>query len=144
MPFKRFASKAIAEYNCWNLVMFRVNLAVFCETQRGPRVFCRIALAGGRGAERCSGLERVRVQLPPRSPTPLFRSSHLPVPSSCPSFTTTPVDAAGKEPGWSWTTARRRHQGPRAGGGPAREAAPEAGPGSPAPRPARRQSPKSH
>ena len=26
-----------------------------------------------------------------------------------------PVDAAGGGPGWSWTTARRRHQGPRPG-----------------------------
>ena len=51
-----------------------------------------------------------------------------------------------REPGWSWTIARRRHQGPRAGGGLAREAALdlEAGPGSPTPWPARPQSLESH
>ena len=54
----------------------------------------------------------------------------LPLPHAIPGVT------AGGEPGWSWTTARRPHRGPR-GGDPAREAALEAGPGSPAPRPAR-------
>ena len=83
-------------------------------------------------------LERVRVQL--------FFSSHIfphspvlldplpPLPHAIPGV------AAGGEPGWSWTTARRPHRAPR-GRGPGREAAAEAGPGSPAPRPARPQSP---
>ena len=59
---------------------------------------------------------------------PFFLPSFLPffLPSFPPSFTETSVDAAGGEPGW--TTAQR--PGPQ-------EAAPEAGPGSPAPRPAR-------
>ena len=60
-----------------------------------------------------------------------------PLPSRCPPLTTTSVVAAGGEPGRSWTAARRPHRGPRAEGDPARGAAPEAGPGSPAPRPAR-------
>ena len=83
-------------------------------------------------------LERVHVQLP--SSSHIF--SHTPVLPDPPILLLPPLPhaipgvAAGGEPGWSWTTARRPHRGPR-GGDPAREAAPEAGPGSPAPRPAR-------
>ena len=90
-------------------------------------------------------LERVHVQLP--SSSHIF--SHTPVLPVPPILLLPPLPhaipgvAAGGEPGWSWTTTRRPHRGPR-GGDPAREAAPEAGPGSPAPRTARPQSPKSH
>ena len=85
-------------------------------------------------------LEHVRVQLPSSSLLSIsscpFRSSY-PHRSSSTSLCLSGA-AVGGEPGWSWTTVRRPHRGPR-GGGPAREAAraPEAGPGSPAPRPAR-------
>ena len=91
-----------------------------------------------------------------RHSAPPLPSFHPPfllsfIPSFLPSFAVTSVDAAGGEPGRSWTAARRPgpHRGPCAGGGLAREAAPEAGPGSPAPRlsraPARTpQSLKSH
>ena len=96
-----------------------------------------------QGAEKHE-LERVHAQLP--SPSHIFpRASVLPDPPILP---LPPLPhailgvAAGGELGWSWTTARRPHRGPR-GRNPAREAALEAGPGSPAPRPARPQSPKS-
>ena len=128
-------------YDSW--CVYNLVIADCCGAQRGMS-FCRITPAEGRVSERCSGLERVRVQLSPRPPTPSSRSPYPPVSSSCPSLTTAPVGAAGREPDWTWTTARRRHQGPRAGGDPARGAAPEAGPGSPAPRLARLRSPESH
>ena len=53
---------------------------------------------------------------PPHPPNPPVLSILSFHPLS--SFTTTPVDAVGGEPGcqWSWTTAWRPHRGPRAGG----------------------------
>ena len=62
---------------------------LFWGPRGGETTFCRIALAGGRGAERCSGLWYNILQL--LLPDPLIP----PVSSSCPSFTTTPVDGAG-------------------------------------------------
>ena len=112
-------------------------LADCCGARSGGISFCRDA-----SAERCSWLECARVQLPSRPVLPVLLSLQIllpspPLPYRCPPLTTTSVVAAGGEPGRSWTAARRPHRGPRPGGDPVREAAPEAGPGSPVPRPAR-------
>ena len=84
-----------------------------------------------QGAEKHE-LERVRVQLP--SSSHIF--PHTPVLPDPPILLLPPLPRAIPGVAAGGTTARRPHRGPR-GGDPAREAAPEAGPGSPAPRPAR-------
>ena len=107
----------------------RVNLADFC----GPEE----AFHSGesQGAEKHE-LEHVHVQLPSSS----HNFPHTPVLPDPPILLLPPSPhailgvAAGGEPGWSWTTARRPHRGPR-GGDPAREAAPARTPHSPMCRP---------
>ena len=130
-PWQRFAA-ALSDSSCFSPPLHNLILAGCC----GPEeAFHSEELQGAEGARAYTNflplLLHLLLSLPP---LPSSSSSSL---CYCPRV------AAGGEPGWPWTTARRPHWGPH-GGDPAREAAPEAGPGSPAPRPARPQSPKSH
>ena len=123
-PWQRFAA-ALSDSSCFSPPLHNLILAGCC----GPEeAFHSEELQGAEGARAYTNflplLLHLLLSLPP---LPSSSSSSL---CYCPRV------AAGGEPGWPWTTARRPHWGPR-GGDPAREAAPEAGPGSPAPRPAR-------
>ena len=124
----------LAPNSCEEMVASKENICQLADCCAPEEAFHSVELQGAEEHE----LERVHVQLPSSSHifphTPVLPDPPilllLPLPHAIPGVT------AGGEPGWSWTTARRPHRGPR-GGDPAREAALEAGPGSPAPRPAR-------